>query len=281
MTETTATATGFLDVEDVRLRFWQRGTGDTTVLLCHGGVFGDWFAPLFDEPALDDVRLVRIHRAGYGDSSTTGGLVTFNDHARHCRALLHQLGAERAYWVGHSSSGSMGLQAAMDEPDLFAGLILLESAPSPAGPSAEAMLRDTVGPAIGAAQSGDVAAALDLFMSGIVRPGWADLIRRTLGEQAMAQVLQDAAFFFGNEILGAPQWSIDADAAARVTAPVLLAYGAEGWRETRAHEETSRALLEMLPNAELVTVPDVGHGMPLEDPAGIARLIADTIDGWR
>lgn len=280
MTETTATVTGFIDLEDARLRFWERGSGETTVLLCHAGAFSDWFAPVFDEPALDNVRLIRVHRAGYGDSSAPSGLLTYSDHARHCRDLLHQLGAERAYWVGHSSSGSMGLQAAMDEPDLLAGLILLDSAPSPAGPSAEAMVQTTVGPAIGTAQAGDVATAIDIFLSGAVGPDWSDCVRRALGENGMDQLYRDAAFFLGNEILSAPQWSIDADAASRIKAPVLLAYGGEGWRVTRVYEETSRALLEMLPDAKLLKVPGVGHGMPLEHPARVAELIGRTVERW-
>lgn len=280
MTENALTTTGFVDVGDARLRYWERGQGET-VLLSHAGVFGDWFAPIFDLPELDGLRLVRIHRAGYGDSSVPDRHLTFADHARHARVLLHELGVERAYLVGHSSSGSMCLQAAMDEPELCAGLVLLEPAPSPAGPSAEEMGRTTIGPSMGAAQAGDFAGAAAIFLSGLVGPHWAEAMRERLGDQAMEQLVQDARFFFTNEILAAQEWTIDADMASRVMVPTLLAYGAEGWRETRAHEETSRALVDMLPNAELVTVPGVGHGMPLEDPARVARLIADTINGWR
>lgn len=280
MTKNAVTTTGFIDVGDARLRYWERGQGEP-VLLSHAGVFGDWFAPLFNQPELDDVRLIRVSRAGYGDSSRPETHLTFADHARHSRTLLHELGAERAYVVGHSSSGSMALQAALDEQNLFAGLILLEPAPSPAGPSAEQMVRTTIGPAMGAAQAGDFASALAAFLSGVVGPHWADVIRQRLGEQAMEQVVRDASFFFTNEIIAAHEWPMDAEIAARITTPTLLAYGAEGWRETRAHEETARALLGMLPNAQLVAVPGVGHGMPLEDPAVVARLIADTIAEWR
>ena len=269
--------TGIIDVGDARLRYWERGTGPA-VLLVHAGVFGDWFAPVFDEPALDGMRLIRVHRAGYGDSSVPDRQVTLADHARQCRSLLHELGVERAYGVGHSSGGSITLQAALDEPDLFAGLVLLEPAPSPAGPSSEELGRTVIGPAIGAAQAGDIAGAADVFLSGVVGPRWADDVRRRLGDEAMDRVVADARFFFGNEILAAVQWPIDDDIAARIRTRTLLAYGEAG--ATRAHEETSRALAGMLPSAELVGLPGVGHGMPLEDPSGVARLIADTIGQW-
>jgi pimeloyl-ACP methyl ester carboxylesterase len=277
MTDTREITTGTIDVGDARLRYWERGTGPA-VLLSHAGVFGDWFAPLFDEPELDGYRLIRIHRAGYGDSSVPEHQVTFADHGRHQRTLLHRLGVERAYLVGHSSSASMALQAALDEPDLFAGLVLLEPAPSPAGPSSEELGRTAVGPAIGAAQAGDVAGATDVFMTGVAGAGWSDDVRRLLGDDAMGQVVRDAAFFFGNEILNAVQWPIDDAIAARIRTRTVLAYGEAP--ATRAHEETTRALAGMLPDAELVAMPGVGHGMPLEDPPAVARLIAGSIRRW-
>ena len=277
MTQTRDITTGTVDVGDARLRYWERGTGPA-VLLVHAGVFGDWFLPVFDEPALDDVRLIRVHRAGYGDSSVPDRQVTLADHARHCRSLLHELGVERAYGVGHSSGGSIALQAALDEPDLFAGLVLLEPAPSPAGPSSEELGRTAIGPAIGAAQAGDVAGATEAFLRGVVGPGWADDVRRRLGDGALDRVVADAGFFFGNEIVAAVGWPIDDEIAGRIGTRTLLAYGQAG--ATPAHEETSRALAAMLPSAELVGLPGVGHGMPLEDPSGVARLIADQVDRW-
>lgn len=276
MTETHEITSGIVDVGDARLRYVERGVGEA-VLLAHGGVFGDWFGPVFDEPALDGVRLIRVHRAGYGDSSTPNHHLTFADHARQCRRLLHSLGIRRAYWVGHSSSAGMGLQAALDEPELFAGLVLLEPAPSPPGPSSEELVRTVVGPAIGAAQAGDIAGATETFMAGVVGPRWADDIRRRLGPGAVEQVVRDAGFFFADEVVAAHEWPIDADIASRITTRTVLVHG---YGVARSHEETTRALAEMLPDAKLVALPGVGHGMPIEDPAGVAVLIAGTIADW-
>lgn len=277
MAEIREITTGILDVGDARLRYWERGSGPA-VLLVHAGVFGDWFAPVFDEPALDGVRLIRVHRSGYGDSSAPAGPLSLADHGRQCRALLHGLGVDRAYWVGHSSSGSIGLQAAVDEPDLFAGLILLEPAPSPAGPSAEEMVRTAVGPAIVAAKAGDIVGATEAFMSGAVGPGWADDIRRRLPDGALDRVVRDAGFFFSNEVPAAIGWPIDETGAARVAIRTVVVYGRSGG--TRAYEETARILAGWLPDAVLVGLDGVGHGMPVEDPALVARLITDTVSDW-
>ncbi|WP_433781875.1 alpha/beta fold hydrolase [Actinomycetospora sp. CA-101289] len=263
--------TGVVDVGDARLHYRERGDGPP-VLLVHAGVFGDWFAPVFAEPALDGVRLIEVRRAGYGDSSTPDAHLTFADHARQCVALLRGLGILRATWVGHSSSASMALQAALDTPEAVERLVLLEPAPSPAGPSAEELVRTAVGPAVGAAQAGDLRGATDAFMTGVSGPGWADVVRARLGHDAIERVVRDARFFFTDEIVAAREWAIDEPTAARVTAPTTLVYGAAG--VTKAHEETTRRLAAWIPGAELVALPGVGHAMPLEDPAALAALCA-------
>lgn len=274
MTTTQDTLSGIIDVGDARLQYRQRGEGPPVVLL-HAGASGDWFAPVFDEAVLDDVRLVAVHRAGYGESSTPERHLTFADHARLCVALLRELGIDRATWVGHSSSASMALQAAIDDPDAVERLVLLEPAPSPAGPSSEELVRTTIAPAVGAAQAGDVRGAVDVFMTGVCGPDWADLARQRLGPDAMDRIVRDARFFFADEIVAAMEWSIDETIAARVAAPTLLVYGADP--ATWAHEETTRQLAAWVPGAELVALPGVGHAMPLQDPAAVARLIADAV----
>ncbi|MDF2978021.1 MAG: alpha/beta hydrolase [Actinomycetospora sp.] len=271
---TTDITAGVVDVGDARLQYRERGDGPP-VLLLHAGVFGEWFAPVFAEPALDGVRLVEVHRAGYGDSSTPERHLTFADHARQCAALLRALGIDRATWVGHSSGASMALQAAIDTPEAVERLVLLEPAPSPAGPSTEELVRTAVGPAVGAAQAGDVRGATEAFMTGVCGAGWAELVREHLGDDAVEHMVRDARFFFADEVVAAMEWPVDETIAARVTAPTTLVYGAAP--ATRAHEETTRQLAAWVPGAELVALPGVGHAMPLEDPAAVARLIAERV----
>ena len=103
------------------------GTGEP-LLLVHAGVFSAWFAPLADSPSLDGFRVLRVRRAGYDDAPPAGH-VTLADHARHVAVLAEQLGLSRLHWVGHSSSCLIGLQLAVERPELIHSLILLEPAP--------------------------------------------------------------------------------------------------------------------------------------------------------
>jgi pimeloyl-ACP methyl ester carboxylesterase len=112
-------------------------------------------------------------------------------------------------------------------------------------------------------------------MGGVCGPHWADLVRERLGGDALERFVRDSRFFLTDEVVAAVEWPIDEATAARVTAPTMLAYGTDG--ATRAHEETTRTLAAWIPGAELVAVPGVGHAMPLEDPAAVARLVADAM----
>ena len=98
------------------LAYDERGAGEEAVCLIHAGVFGAWFAPLFEQPALDGFRVIRPIRPGYGPSPAPPQPAGIAAHARRCGALLRRLGVTRAHWVGHSSSCCIGLQLALDDP---------------------------------------------------------------------------------------------------------------------------------------------------------------------
>lgn len=277
-TTDTATINGRIDVGDVELEYWERGPRDASaVVLVHAGVFGEWFRPMFDEPALDGFRLVRVHRAGYGASSRPSAHLTLADHARQCCRLLRELGIRRAHWIGHSSSGCIGLQAALDEPDLIASLVLLEPAPKPAGPSSEDLGREVVGAAMAAAGVGDFARATDIFMRGVDGPGYRDVVAAALGESAFDRIERDASYSFTDEIRAALEWNLDSEQASRITVPTLLVTGGDSAAVTSVYDETATILAGMLPFARRVVLPGVRHSMPLQDPAGVARLVRDAV----
>src|SRR5687768_10269283 len=131
------------------LRYDERGAGEA-VYLVHAGVHSTWFAPLFDQPVLDPFHVIRPIRPGYGGSPAPEEKASLAAHARSCGELLRKLGIERAHWVGHSSSCCIGLQLALDSPDLVASLILFEPA-KPSGQVRAAHSATYVGPAMQAA----------------------------------------------------------------------------------------------------------------------------------
>lgn len=94
----------------------------------------------------------------------------------------------------------IGLQLAIDRPDLVDSLMLVEPPllDALAGPEDLDLLRTGLGPVIGAAiqaaASGDLPAAFDAFMNGICGPGYRRVLRDTLGADGLTRA-EHGGFF--------------------------------------------------------------------------------------
>jgi pimeloyl-ACP methyl ester carboxylesterase len=155
-------------INGVELEVEARGTGEA-VLLIHGGVIADAYAPLMAGPALTGrYRLITYHRRGYGRSGRPHEPTGIEEQAADARAVLHHLGVDRAHIVGHSYGGAIAFQLALDAADSVHTLVLLEPALMMV-PSAQAFF-DGVGPAVSMFEAGDTAAAIDVFLRGACGP---------------------------------------------------------------------------------------------------------------
>jgi len=255
----------------VELEYEVQGTGEPVVLM-HPGHFADWFTPLLDEPALTDhYRLLSYHRVGCAGSSHSAGPISFAQQAAHCRSLMRHLGIERAHIVGHSSSGNIALQLALDAPDAVHSLALLEPALISV-PSAQTS-RAFVGTALQLYRAGDKAGAVDTFLQGTCGPGYRTVLDQIL-PGAFDQHVADADTFFGQELPTLQQWSFPREDARRITQPVLAVTGAKSQELDRIWEERQALLLAWLPNVEPFVLPDATHLLQVQHPRGMAEGLA-------
>jgi pimeloyl-ACP methyl ester carboxylesterase len=252
------------------LDYDERGTGEV-ICLVHAGVFSAWFAPLFEEPALDTFRAIRPIRPGYGRSSVPSEPASIAAHAHRCGQLLRGLGVTRAHWVGHSSSCCIGLQLALDDPSLVASLILFEPA-KPSGKQRELAASTYVGPALAAAAQGDISRAFDVFLRGVGGDGYQEILRARFGNDGLAEAERESAYFFADELPALPPWTFGPAEAARVAAPALLLCGADSRPWFR---ENVAILAELLPDARTQTLPELDHLAPLTHPAELASAIGE------
>jgi pimeloyl-ACP methyl ester carboxylesterase len=258
-----------LELDDARIAFWVTGQGEPLVLL-HASLSADWFLPVAE--ALTGFQVVRTHRAGYGESRDLAGDLGIPDHARHAAEVLRSLGISRAHWVGHSSGATVALQAAVDYPELVHSLVLLETA-RPYAPNERP--NPATARAAKAAAAGRLDEGFDEFLQGVCGPGYRDAMVRQLGPEGLAAAIGSAGYFFGQEFPALASWKFGPDKAAAVRQPVLLVHGGESPHINPAYQERNRSLAAQLPNAERAVIPGVTHAMPLEDPAAVARTIAE------
>lgn len=114
--------------QDVHYVDTKGGTHDQAsgfaVVFLHGAS-GNLRDPLhvFKDPLVDDARLIFIDRPGLGWSTRDETMNLPDQQAKQVIGLLDEIGVKRALFVGHSWSGTLIANIALDYPDRVAGLL--------------------------------------------------------------------------------------------------------------------------------------------------------------
>lgn len=261
-------------VDGITLDYATWGGGEPVVLV-HAGIFADWFRPLLGEPALTGRhRVLSYHRVGYAGSSRVAGPVSIAQQAAHLRALMRQLGIQRAHLVGHSSGGNIALQVALDAPEMVHSIVLMEPAlPVALGPERMLSTRAAMAPVFEAYRAGDKARAVDGFMRNVSGPDYRSVLDQVL-PGAFEQGVKDADTFFGQELPALQQWALKREDAARITQPVLSVVGAESKEVSPIWPERHEMLLTWLPKAEGFVLADATHLLHVQHPRAVAEALA-------
>lgn len=242
-----------------------------TIVVLHGG-------PGFDQgylrPGLralaSDAQLVFVDLRGQGRSAKAAvESCTLEQMADDVAALCRQLGIERPTVFGHSAGGFVALQLALRHPDVPAGLILCDSAPTLAAlpdDDPPPSLAERGGPeAVAAAErlfAGDFsAAALQAFERLVIphyaAPAHSDLPARLM---SLSTLNPEVAGYFFSEL--AAHYDLR-ERLSEVTVPTLVIVGRYDWVCPPA---ASRAIADAIPGARLVELPDAGHFAFSETP---------------
>ena len=273
MTEQSYEAPGYSNratVNGVELEYKIQGAGEPVVLI-HGAIVADSFEPLLAQPGFrDHYQLITYHRRGYAGSSRPEGPVTIEEQAADVCAFIRHLGLDRAHVVGHSYGGAIGLQLALDYPEVVYSLTVLEPAllAVPSGPEFGAQ---TVEPAYGAYGAGDKKRALDIFMRGVEGPQYREHIGPGLPTGAWEQALVDLDTLFQIELPALLQWQAGPDEVRQITQPVLSLTGSES---TPSIRESHDAVLRWLPQAEPRVIDGATHALQMMNPKGVAQALA-------
>jgi pimeloyl-ACP methyl ester carboxylesterase len=256
-------------VNGVDLEIDVQGNGEP-VLLVHGSILADAYAPLLAEPALRDrYRLINYHRRGFAGSTHPATPVSITEQAADARAVLRHTGAERAHIVGHSYGGAIALQLALDAPETVQSLALLE--PALLMVPAAQQFGEALGPILGAYQAGDKTAAIDGFLQGVAGPEYRAALSKTLPAGWFEQAVADADTFFQVEMPALQEWTFTADLARGVTRPVLAVLGTES---APLFVEGHDLVKQWLPQAEPFVLPEATHALQMMNARGMAEALA-------
>lgn len=234
-------------------------------------------------------RVVSIDLRGHGDSAdAVSGDYTAPALGADVTTAIDELGGDRCVVVGHSMGGMALLTGLADRPDLVgrqvAGIVLMNTAASAVlsglggGSTAAgiAFVRERARSSLigrmiyggldaeGRPRGNDLATMVTrlLGVGSQAPPGAVELVRRLVLASRPHVAGQLWRTVGTMDLLGS---------VAAIDVPVLVVAG-ERDRVLPSHH--SRRLIELLPDSELVVLPDVGHVAMLERP----KLITATLD---
>lgn len=258
----------FVAVEGLGVRVRDEGPRDAPVILMlHGFTYS---LESYDALAADlsqDYRVVRYDLRGHGlTGPDPQKRYAPQQRAEHIGAIMDALEIETAHVVGNSLGGLAAWRFAATEPSAVDGLILISPGAYPINGVTE--------------EPAPVPAALEAYLLTVPESGlelslarvYADPsslsqarkeeIRAMMRREGNGQAFIDALNLF---VLPDPDPIL-----ATITAPTLIIWGEQDQVISSSHGER---LLRVMPDAELVTLPNVGHVAHEEDPEHVAAEI--------
>lgn len=265
----------------------EAGHGTRTVLFSHGGFTT---MALFDAPwalMAETARCIRWDHRGQGQSSGGSGWRRGDYLERlytDALAVIDHLGVTSCHWVGQSLGSYVGMRVAANHPELVRSLVLL-SPRVRANPAAFKLRVELLSQALSAANRSRhlddmlrdrVATQVmrelfgETFMEdprrADTREGFRGDLRRRLSP-ASFPALRGTVWYPQN----APEM------IAQIAAPTLIITGEEdhGSGGGVVHAQEVHALLR---HSTLMTVPEAGHALLVEQPGTVSATIRAFID---
>jgi len=245
----------------------ESGYGEA-VLLIHGAILSDTFAPLMHEKALAGFRCIRYRRRGYGSSVRLSNEPTIEESVRDAFELLEHLGEPHAHVVAHSGGGPIAVQMAISEPDVVRSLVLLE--PALQNAVMAAAFDELLAPLVEMYDAGERAKAVHLFMRTATNPDWrAETEERLPGAADRAEY--DAAATFHGDLPALRRWDFET-VVGRINQPSLLMVGSVSAPRVR---QVTTMFREAVPASEFAVIEGADHSLPMTKPAAVAMVIAE------
>lgn len=222
------------------------------------------------EPLAARVRLITPDQRGLGRTPLpdTDRAPSLDDAARDVIALLDRLQLDQVVLGGCSMGGYLTMAVLRHAPERVAGLVLIDTKATADTPEAAANRENVAARAETEGVAGWLAESmLPNLIAEHATPDIAETVRDLIDSQPPAGVAWAA------RAMAARPDSTETLAAADVPALVIV-----GEHDGLTPPDAAEAMVEALPQGELVVVPGAGHLTPIEAPAAVTEAI---LNWWR
>lgn len=204
---------------------------------------------------------------------------TLEAHVRDVIELLDGLGLQRAHLVGTSYGGLVALRLASLHPERAATVagIATTDRITPETWASTAEMRELC--LVASKGNGGGGRVLDFLLPGTYTPEYLEKQAQALAFHRHWVAALPTLWFKGIAALLSSLEGLDLTPhLAAIRCPVLVVAGG---RDVMFPLEHSRALAEAIPGARLEVLPDAPHGMVVENPADVTRVLLDFLDDQR
>jgi len=223
----------------------ERGSGEETIVLLHGGMSSsDLLLDTIGDALGATYRLVSFDRRGHGRTADTPAPFHYDDMAAETIGVLEQVVGGPAHLVGWSDGGIIALLVAQRRPDLVDKLVPIGANYHHSG-------------------SLDVDLPPDSPIAAMIGQAYAE--RSPDGPDHFGEVFAKTMTLFGTEP------TMTTDDLGRIAAPTLVMAG----DDDLIRLDHTCSMYQALPAGQLAIVPGASHALPIEKPADVARLVLE------
>jgi pimeloyl-ACP methyl ester carboxylesterase len=265
---------GVLPVNGLRLHYWEWGDpAAPPVLLLHGlpGNAAEWRTIALR--LARRFRVLAVDQRGHGESAWAADYAPAL-MAEDVAAMIGALGTGPLPVVGHSMGGINSYLCAAAHPGLLTRLVIVDIGPGSCTPALDEAVRTGLR-FFARAVYADPDEAVREWAAGNPRAREPELrhyiVHNLRRRDDGGWVWRFDAAHLESWLDQLPDHPTQWTALARVTCPVLVIRGAESEVLLPA---TAARMVEVLPDARLVEIPDGGHDLTVERPEPVAEAVA-------
>ena len=243
--------------------------GNTTIVLLHGYLETLYIFNEFIEQLEKNYRVIAIDLPGHGLSGSDKEINTMEFSAGVVAEILKKNNIEDAWVAGHSMGGYVAQNCIKCFPELFKGLILLNSTPFADSPEKKAD-REREIDLIRKSKLGSLAA---ISIPNMYAPANLRKFDEKIEETVEISVTHDP-----NGIIACIKGMMERNDTKEVLANAEKAMFIFGTEDKFITEEVREKLIGEFPKVKAVVIPGTGHNSFIEEPEKVIEAIENFIE---